>query len=115
MSFGQSTILSWQYNSNAIWQAQQMGWPVWFKIYGTNQPFGAVTNWQLIVAQNATNYTVIASDPTNQTFSYTSTVAPGQFFYVATASNFWGESGPSNTSGVPSLPFAVHTTIQKGP
>lgn len=113
LCFGQSATLTWQYNSNAIWQAQQMGQPFWFKIYGTNQLGSSFTNWQLIVSQPATNYPVINYDGTNQWFAFTSPIAPGQFFYTSTASNFWGESGPSNTSNVPALPLAIHTTIQK--
>lgn len=113
-AWSQSAILEWQYSSNTIWSAQQMGQPFWFKLYGTNQLGSPAANWQLVVAQPATNFTVVNYDGTNNTYAYTSPIAPGQFFYTATASNFWGETGFSNTSGVPTLPSVLHTTIQKG-
>jgi hypothetical protein len=113
-AFSQSATLEWNYNSNAIWQAEAQGQPVYFKIYGTNQPVGSSpTNWQLVSSQPATNYPVIAYDGTNSTYAFTSPIAPGQFFYTSTASNFWGESGFSNTSNVPALPTTVQTKIFK--
>lgn len=114
-AWSQSATLEWQYSSNALWSASQIGQPFSFKIYGTNQLGLPAANWEVIVAQPATNFPVVAYDGTNQTFAYTSPIAPGQFFYTATASNFWGESGFSNTSGVPSLPAVLRTTIQKSP
>lgn len=115
-AWSQSAVLEWNYNSNAIWSAAQQGQPAWFKIYGTNQLGSPASSWQLVVAQPATNYTLVSYDGfSNNIYAYTSTITPGQFFYTATFSNFWGESGFSNTSGVPALPIIPHITIQKGP
>ncbi len=47
--------------------------------------------------------------------STTLTVVPGQAFYYLTASNFWGESDPSNVAATPALPVSGVLTIRKGP
>ena len=113
-ALAQSATLSWQYSSNELAWADSNHWDYGFQIFGTNNPVGSsYTNWQSIVRQPYTNFPVIGFDGTNYTFAYTSSIAPGQFFYTAVTYNFWSNSGPSNTSSVPPLPLALHTTIQK--
>lgn len=36
-------------------------------------------------------------------------VTPGKRFYYVTASNFWGESDPSNVAQTPAMPLSVNT------
>jgi hypothetical protein len=45
--------------------------------------------------------------------SVTIQVMPGRMFYYVTASNFWGESGPSNTIGTPAVPAATNVTVRR--
>lgn len=36
-------------------------------------------------------------------------LAPGQYFFFVTASNFWGESGPSNITNTPTVASNITT------
>lgn len=107
--FSQSATLEWNYNSNALSQAA----PYVFKIYGTNQLGSPAQMWPVLFS--GSNVPVVAFDGTNYTFALSNIVfaTNGQMFYTATASNFWGESGFSNTSNVPALPTTLQTKIFK--
>jgi hypothetical protein len=103
--------LTWNYNSNAVMQADAGGNPFSFIIYGTNQigpqPWPALTN------QIWTNYPIVGYDGSNYVFSMPYQIQPpGEFYFEATVSNnIWGESGFSNTSSTPSLPIPITTQI----
>ena len=61
-----------------------------YKIYGTNSLSVPQTNWPLL--------TVVGGTVSNTSL----TMQPQQFFFYVTASNFWGESIPSNVANTPS-------------
>lgn len=67
------------------------------------------------VSTPLTNWLKFAVIPgwTNTTFQFS--VVPGQWFFYATASNFWGESDPSNVRATPEVPVAGTITIQRAP
>lgn len=109
----QSVTYTWQYSSNELALADTNGWSYFFQIHTTNQLGSDWTNWPLSYRQPATNTTIIGYNGSNYIFAATNPIAPGMAFSVATVSNIWGESGPSNTSSVPSLPQILHTTIIK--
>lgn len=105
-----SVSLSWNYSSNELAMADSNRWPYSFKIYCTNL-VTAATPWPLMYSGSASNTPIIGFDGTNYTYAVTSSVAPGQMFFIATVSNIWGESGPSNTSSVPPVTSFLHTKI----
>ena len=104
--------LQWYYNSNAL-VASATDVP-WFYIRATNSLAGQPGAWPVIYAQPWTNTAVTNFDGTNLTFAISYQVTPpGQMFFVATASNFWGESGLSNTSATPPVASVLKTQIFK--
>jgi len=74
-----------------------------FRVYHTTTITTPVANWAVITNVAGTNLSV------------TLTVTPGARFYVVTASNFWGESDPSNVASTPELPRSdVNLRLRKG-
>lgn len=68
--------------------------------WDANDPAEQVTKYTVYEKVGA-NYIKIADAPTT---NYTVTnVVPGKHVYVVTASNIWGESGPSNEAPTPNL------------
>lgn len=61
-----------------------------FKVYGTNDISAPLSSWPLLA-------TVPGSVP--EAFL---PLAPGKMFFYVTASNYWGESLPSNVTNTPS-------------
>jgi hypothetical protein len=109
-----SIHLAWNYPSNEIALADSQGPPTCFLIRATNSLAGSPAAWPVVVYQPWTNLTVAGFDGTNYTFNCAFQVTPpGRMFFVATASNFWGESGFSNTSSTPALPSILKTQIFK--
>jgi hypothetical protein len=104
--------LQWNYSSNALNEAQS--YPPSFLIRGTNTLGSDPLTWPVVVNQPWTNVTVAGFDGSNYLFSTPFQVTPpGQMYFVATESNFWGESGLSNTSSTPALPSILQTRIFK--
>ena len=62
-----------------------------FKIYGTNDITAPLTNWPLLIT--------VPGNVTQALYI----MQPGQTFFYVTASNFWGESGPSNVTNTPTV------------
>jgi len=60
-------------------------------------PWAPITNTPALVAPSVTIQPV-----------------PSRMFYYVTASNFWGESGPSNTIGTPAVVTNSSLSIRKG-
>lgn len=100
--------LEWNYPSNTICQDLSNGNVDWFNIRATNSLGSPAANWKVVYGQPWTNIVTTNFDGTNFTFYIPMMVNPaGQMFFVATSSNFWGESGFSNTSSTPVLPSMV--------
>jgi len=62
-----------------------------FKIYSSTNVNLPLTNWALISTVPGTNATA------------NFLIQPGIWFFYCTASNFWGESGPSNITNTPAV------------
>lgn len=112
-AMAQGVSLNWSYPSNALAYASSNDWPTCFKIYESPSPTNPVVNWTVIYCQSWSNTPISGYDGTNFIFSLTNAAPVGQAFYVATASNIWGESGLSNTSSVPPVPLVLQTKIIK--
>ena len=94
--------LTWEYTDAA---------PTWFKIYATTNLGLGVTNWPLF-----TNVPGTSTDGTGTwtTTSFWFTITPGRMFFVATATNFWGESQFSNVTSTPPVAvFPTNLTIRR--
>lgn len=76
--------LDWDYPPNEITT------DIVFRVYSSTNITIPITNWMVL-----TNVT------TNEAHL---TISPGRTFFYVTASNFWGESDPSNVVGLPPLP-----------
>lgn len=84
--------------------------------YPTNQ-LSADMVFKLYTASNPTQplpWVVVKTVPA-PSLSTTLNVVPGQAYYYVTASNFWGESDPSNVAATPALPVSGVLSIRKGP
>jgi hypothetical protein len=78
-------LLSFNYPSNELVNGLS------FNFYHST----SLTGWTLLTNFPATNTT------------YAITINPGQHFFFVTASNFWGESIPSNITNTPILATVV--------
>jgi len=91
---GQQTIkVVWQYDTNNL--------PDVFKLYSSDNIITPPPLWTLEQTIAGTN------------LSTTITVFPSKKFYYVTASNIWGETGPSNITNTPSVLTNVNPTISK--
>jgi hypothetical protein len=77
-----------------------------FKVYQSTNLAPPLT-WQVILTVPGTNS--LGQVTTNASFS----VVPSNYFWMITASNFWGESLPSNSPGVPPPVGNVSSTAAK--
>lgn len=86
--FKNSVSLTWDYDTNSV--------PDVFKLYSGTDLLVPMNEWPLVatVSGNVHNITV-------------SNLAPQQAWFYVTASNWFGESVPSNLAGVPQPPSAV--------
>jgi hypothetical protein len=78
--------LAWDY------PASELSTNLTFRVYSSATMQLPITAWPVLTNVVGTNLSVQV------------TVAPGQRFFFLTASNFWGESGPSNLANTPPLP-----------
>jgi len=92
--------LAWDYPTNAISDN------LVFKLHYTTNLYQPLTNWGRIFvsATNAIALTNAAVAGTNYVFTNSLPVEPGAWFFIATATNEWGESDPSNVAATPPLP-----------
>ena len=75
---------------------------VTFTVYHTTNAAAPVSDWAPIASITATNRIPL-------------TVIPGRNFFACTASNFWGESVPSNVAATPPLPRSdINLSIRRG-
>lgn len=74
-----------------------------FNLYTSDTLQLPLTNWLLLTNILGTNS------------SFSVLVTPGPQFYYLTASNFWGESGPSVVVSTPPVPTNSVLNIRKGP
>jgi len=86
--FRKTVALSWDYDTNNA--------PDAFKLYSSTNIGLPATNWPLVatVSGNVQNITI-------------SNITAQQMWFYVTASNWWGESLPSNTAGTPQPPGSV--------
>ena len=63
-----------------------------FKVYSSTNIIIPLTNW------------VVLTNIVGTTNSVKVQITPGACFFYVTASNFWGESNPSNVASTPVLP-----------
>lgn len=75
-----------------------------FKLYGSTNVSLPVTQWTYLTSAPAVTVSGTNSWPTT---NLVVTMTPGMFFFYLTASNFWGESGPSNGTSTPAVPGTV--------
>jgi hypothetical protein len=75
-----------------------------YNLYGSNNLTVPLSQWPLL-----SNIPAVTVSGTNSwpTTNLTVVMTPSAFFFYLTASNFWGESGPSNVAGTPVVPNAV--------
>ena len=78
--------LSWSYPTN------EFDTNLVFRVYSSTNATDFLTNWSVLTNVVGTN------------LSATVTIAPGARFFFMTASNFWGESNPSEVASTPALP-----------
>ena len=81
-----------------------------FKLYASSNVAAPINTWTLL-----TNIPGTVVTPTN---SYPQTnvqvaIEPGAMFFYLTASNLWGETGPSNITNTPPLPLATNLNIHR--
>lgn len=74
-----------------------------FKLYSSTDLAIPLANWTLL--------TNVPGTQTNVTIQ----MNPGAMWFYLTASNFWGETGPSNITNTPVVPAATNLAIRKGP
>lgn len=72
-----------------------------YRIYQTNA-VDAAKPWILVATVTNTNAVPLQVNPA------------GAWFFYCTASNFWGESDPSNVASTPPLPSGGNLTIRRG-
>jgi len=75
--------LYWDYPANELTN-------VTFNVYSTTNIALPLTNWLVMTNVNSTNVVL--------------DITPGQRYFYATATNFWGESDPSTVASVPATP-----------
>lgn len=75
----------WDYPTN------ELGADLTFKIYAHTNITVPGSNWPVVLQIVGTQTTAIV------------TMTPGRQFFYVTASNMWGESGPSNVTNTPSV------------
>lgn len=105
-------LLSWNCPTNQITPDLS------FRIYGITNLTAPLSQWSLITNVAVTNLPVPLVDTNGNAtnFNVLLNIQPQQYFFVATASNFWGESGLSNYANTPPAPQAVtNLAIQKAP
>ncbi len=113
-------IIAWDYPTNdAIFKLQAdnpTNFPLYFNVYSVTNLQETLTNWNLYVSRNATNFQRTTVGTNYQYYFYTNANVEMRF-YVVTASNFWGESLTSNVAGTPPPPAAIGNTatIKKTP
>lgn len=92
--------LTWLYPTNAFTP------DLVFNFYETNSP-AIPQPWPLFLSVSITNLVTTNLDATgtNAVLSTPFTLAPGQYFIYATASNFWSFSASSNVTNTP--PFTT--------
>lgn len=83
-----SVSLTWDYDTNNV--------PDVFKLYTSTNLALPTTNWTLVGSVSGAI----------QNISITNINQQQQWFFV-TASNWWGESDPSNIAGIPQPPSVV--------
>jgi hypothetical protein len=87
--------LSWNYDTN------ELSTNLWFNIYETTNITASLTNWNCITNVVGTNLSVMID------------VQRGLNFFVATASNFWGETSiTSNMTFTPALPIPINDSLR---
>ncbi len=80
--------LTWDYDTNSP--------PDVFKLYTSTNAAMPTTNWTLVAGVSGTIRNITISNINAQ-----------QCFFYVTASNWWGESTPSNVAGTPQIPGSV--------
>jgi len=76
-----------------------------YHIYGSTNITAPLSSWPRLLTVPAT-----FTGATNT--MATVRIVPGQFFFVVTSSNLWGESLFSNVASTPPLPTPLLTTIK---
>lgn len=98
-------VLSFDYPTNG------MDTNLVFVLRGTNQLGLSPTNWPIEQSLFATNYWTNAwalpITGTNYTVTFTNQTIPGIHFWYVAATNWWGESSPSNVLEIPPLPTST--------
>lgn len=90
-------------NITLIWsQENPATTDITYKVYSSTNLSIPIAQWTLIKLVPGTNYQTTIS------------VTPGRAWYSVTASNFWGETDPSNLAGTPPVPVSGSLSIQKG-
>lgn len=107
-------ILLWDYPTNAI------STDLTFNLYSQTNLAIAPSNWVRVATYPAQNWYsngvwTLPVQGTNYVVTVTNLVLPGVQWYYVTASNFWSDSDPSNTLGLPPVPAqSVNMRAQRG-
>lgn len=83
-----SVALSWDYDTNNA--------PDVFKLYSSGDISSPLTNWPLVATVSGNVHDISIGN-----------LVPQQAWFYVTASNWWGESLPSNLAGIPQPPSGV--------
>jgi hypothetical protein len=89
--------LTWNYPTNELAGIDK------FKIYFSTNAAAPLTNW------------VVLTNVTSPALTATVALAPQAGFFFCTASNFWGESLPSNTNALPAPPRFINSLAIQPP
>lgn len=107
-----SVSLSWKYPTNKITCGLS------FNIYAATDITAPWEQWQGVAIVSATNFAPyqVTFDGTNwvaTNFTVRLDIQPGAYFFVSTASNFWGETSiTSNVVSTPPAPLAINDSLR---
>lgn len=90
--FRNLVTFTWDNDTNSVVDA--------FKLYTSTDITVPITNWTLVATVSGDVRSIAISN-----------IAAQQAWFYATASNWWGESPPSNIAGIPQPPSVVNLRI----
>ena len=84
---------------------------LWFNIYGTTNVTTPIKQWKLVT--NVTSVNALVTNAGGTIFSLRVPMISAQYFFVMTASNFWGETSlTSQMMFTPPAPQPVNNSVR---
>ena len=81
-----------------------------FKVYGSTNLIAPLNTWSLLTNIPGSVMTATNSFPSTNAQVV---IQPGVMFFYLTASNLWGETGPSNITNTPAVPVATNLNLHR--